>query len=255
MRRLKSTAIVALVLTLTGHPLARADETVALKAGYQNLSPSGQIAGRRNDVGTRIDIDEDMNLGSSNDVTGEVALQLGRSRLSLGYLPLGFRGRGQMTISGTYKGQPFTASDPVDSSLGLGLYDFAYAFYLINADDLPVRLQAGPEVAVKVADASIDFADTAAGIEDHDSATVAIPVLGARARVALADYLGVVGRLGYLEYDADRFLDAEVQVEFSPLPLLGVYAGYRTFALKIDRSDLLVDVHLAGPFAGAFARF
>ncbi len=82
-----------------------------------------------------------------------------------------------------------------------------------------------------------------------------IPTLGARMRVGLSDYLGVVARVGYMEYDGNSFMDAEAQLEFSPLPLVGVYAGYRTFVLEVDETDLAIDVDFSGPFAGAFVRF
>ena len=58
-----------------------------------------------------------------------------------------------------------------------------------------------------------------------------------------------------MEYDGNSFMDAEAQVEFSPLPFVGVYAGYRAFSLKVDESDLAVDVDFSGPFAGALVRF
>ena len=252
---LRSRVIPAVVVLLMVAGRASADELVSLKVGYQNLSPSGTVAGRRNNIGTKIDIEKDMDLGESNSVTAEVALQLGRSRLSFGYLPIEYSGTGQMTADGTFNGQPFSASDIVQSTIKLNLYDIGYAFYLLNFDDLPIRLQLGPEVAVKVVDAAVDFVDASSAIDEHESATVGIPTVGGRARAALADYLGAVARVGYLEYDGSRFLDAEAQIEFSPLPLVGVYAGYRLFGLKIDRSDLLVDIDFSGPFAGAFARF
>ncbi|WP_020675139.1 hypothetical protein [Geopsychrobacter electrodiphilus] len=232
-----------------------ADEMVSLKLGYQSLTPSGTIAGNKNNVGTRIDIEKDNNLGDSKGVTAEVAFQLGNSRLSLGYLPIEFSGTGQMSVSGSYNGQTFSAADTVRSKIKLDLYDIGYTYNLINFDDTPVRFQLGPEVAVKVVDAKIDFVDETTIFNEHDSATVAIPTIGARARVGLSDYLAIVARAGYMEYDKNNFLDAEAQVEFSPLPLVGIYAGYRTFALKIDQTDLFVDVDFSGPFIGALIRF
>ena len=58
-----------------------------------------------------------------------------------------------------------------------------------------------------------------------------------------------------MEYDGNSFMDAEVQVEFSPLPMVGVYGGYRSFGLKIDETDLNVDVDFSGPYVGALVRF
>jgi len=246
--------IICLLLVLFALP-AMADEMVSLKVGYQTLAPSGTIAGNKNGLGTQIDIEKDTNLADSEDLTAEVAFQLGSARLSLGYLPIDFSGTGQLTVTGNFNGKNFTAGQTVQSKIKLNLYDVGLSFNLINLDDTPIRFQLGPEIAVKVVEGETDFVVAAAAINEHDKATVAIPTLGARTRIGLSDYLAVVARAGYMGYDGNNFLDAEAQIEFSPLPLIGVYAGYRTFALKIDDPDLFVDVDFSGPFFGALVRF
>ncbi len=234
---------------------AFADEMVSLKVGYQSLAPSGTLAGNQNGVGTQIDVEEDLNFDDNQDLTAEVAFQFGRSRLSLGYLPIDFAGSGN--FNGTFNNQAFTVADAVQAKVKLTLYDVGYTLNLLNLDDLPIRVQLGPELAVKVVDAEVDFKASGLGeaIDESDSATVPIPTLGARARLGLSDFLAVVARVGYMEYDGNSFLDAEAQVEFSPLPLVGIYAGYRTFSLEIDETDLTVDVDFSGPFVGALVRF
>ena len=234
---------------------AFADEMVSLKVGYQSLTPSGTIAGNQNGVGTQIDVEKDLNFEDNEDLTAEVAFQLGIARLSLGYLPIEFSGTGN--FNGTYNCQTFTVADAAQASVKLSLYDLGLTLNLINLDDLPVRIQIGPEIAVKVIDAEVDFSASGGGatINESDSGTVPIPTLGGRARIGFSDYIAVVARVGYMEYDGNSFLDAEAQLEFSPLPMVGIYGGYRTFDLNIDDTDLNVDVDFSGPFVGAMVRF
>jgi outer membrane protein len=232
-----------------------ADELVSVKGGYQLFAPSGSIAGTINGVGQQLDVEDDLNLDDSENVTAEVAFQWGNSRLSFNYLPIEFSGTGTLTVDGTFNGQPFSTSDIVRSELSVDLYDIGYTYYLLNMDDLPTRFQLGLELAVKIADAEVIFDDLTANFTETDSVTVPIPTIGARTRIALADFFGVVGRVGYLEFDGHHFLDAEAQVEFSPLPTVGIYAGYRYFDLKIDDDDLFVETDFSGPFAGALIRF
>jgi hypothetical protein len=73
--------------------------------------------------------------------------------------------------------------------------------------------------------------------------------------VAFGDMFGIVGRVGYISYSDNSFLDAEVQVEFSPVPMVGIYAGYRLFDIDIDENDVLLDLRFSGPFAGVMVRF
>ncbi len=251
MYRMLGVVLLVMVLALP----ASADEMVSFKLGYQTLAPSGTLAGNQNGVGAQLDVEQDMNLDDSEDVTAEAALQFGAMRLSLGYLPVSYSGTGTLTVSGTFNGQTITAGDTVSTDVNLDIYDLGLTLNLVNLDDGPIRLQLGPEIAVKVVDASVDFVDTTALFTESESGTFPIPTIGARARVGLSDFISVVGRVGYLEYDDNSFLDAEAQIEFSPLPMVGVYAGYRMFELKIDDTDLFVDLEFSGPFVGALVRF
>lgn len=92
-------------------------------------------------------------------------------------------------------------------------------------------------------------------ITESESAKVPIPTLGARARIGFSDYIALVGRVGYSEYQDNSFLDAEAQIEFSPIPLVGVFGGYRYLDLKVDDSGVFVDAQFSGPFVGALIRF
>lgn len=246
--------VLALVLCFSVGS-AFADELVSVKLGYQTLSPTGSLAGDVADNRTELDVEDDLNLDDSDNMTAEIALQFGDSRLSVNYLPIEFSGTGTLTLDGSFNGIDFVANDRVKSKLSIDLYDIGYTYYLVNMDDLPSRFQFGLELAVKLAEAEVYLNDLDQGVVETESVTAPIPTIGARTRVALADFIGLSGRIGYLEYDDNHFLDAEAQVEFSPLPTVGIYAGYRIFDLKIDEDELFVETEFSGPFAGAMVRF
>jgi hypothetical protein len=56
---------------------------------------------------------------------------------------------------GRSKGRAFSINDRVKSELDIALYDIGYTYFLLNLDDLPIRLQLGLELAVKIADAEV----------------------------------------------------------------------------------------------------
>jgi len=249
----KALSLIATLIVFVGS--AHADELVSLKAGYQLLSPSGSVGLPVNGVGQKVDIENDLNLDDSKDLTAEIALQWGNSRLSLNYLPIEFSGIGTLTVNGTFNGQAFSINDRVESEISIDLYDLGYTYYLINMDDVPTRFQLGLELAVKVADAKVSINDQTQGFVESESGTAPIPTIGARTRIALADFVGLSGRIGYLGYDGNHFLDADVQIEFSPVPMFGAYAGYRYFDLVVDESDIYIDTQFSGPYVGLMARF
>jgi len=247
--------MISLTVLLVTIP-ASADETVSLKAGYMSLKASGQYAATGGGVtGTPVDVDGTLNLSRSNNVTVEAALNLGDFRASLNYFPLRFNGSSVLNIPVTYNGSNYNAGDTVSAELKANVYDAALTWYLVNMDDLPSRLQIGIEAAVKVTNVDATLSDATLGISQTVSKTLPIPTIGLRGRVALADFIGITGRAGYLGYASNHFLDAEGQIEFSPLPTLGIYGGYRYINLKIDQSGVFVDARFQGPFVGAFFRF
>jgi hypothetical protein len=234
---------------------ATADEIISLKLGYASLDADGTFAADDGGIGTDIDFDSDLNFEDSEHVYAQAALQLGRFRLSAEYLPLDFSGNNTITRNINFGGLTFPAGTNVASDVEMSVLDFAMAFHILDFDDGPLRLQLGPEVAVKIADIDLSFRDTVTNIVESVSATVPVPTIGARGRIAFSDYAGVVGRIGYLEVSGNSVLDADVQLEFSPIPLLGIFAGYRYVDVEVDESDVRINSTFSGPYAGVLARF
>jgi len=260
MKRLLKTALLALALTGLAAAPVLADEIVALKAGYLMLSPEGQFSVDGNALsGTRVDLDTDLGFDDSENYFLEGALNLGPFRLAVGYLPLEFSGAGTLNQTIDFNGTTFDVGVATTSEVKIDIVDAGVTWHVINLDDLPTRIQLGPELAVKLVDADLTMtgvdANTSLSVTETESVQVPIPTIGARARIGLSDYLGLIGRVGYMEFQDNSFLDAEAQIEFSPIPLVGVFGGYRYFDLQVDDSGVFVDAQFAGPFAGAFIRF
>jgi len=228
-----------------------ADEAISLKLGYASLTATGSTSSSLLGVPGTTLTDNTLNLKRSNNLTAEAALQLGDGRLSLSYLPLKFKGSSTLTAPVNFNGQSFSGA--ITSELKVDLFDIGYTYYLINMDDLPSRLQLGIETSVKYF--RVDTTINGVGTSQAASANVPVPTIGARGRVALADFIGISGRVGYIGYNGNTFMDLDGQIEFSPIPTLGVYGGYRYMDVKVDSSGVVVNAKFAGPYAGAFFRF
>jgi len=258
MKRLLKLALLTLALTGLAAAPVLADEIVALKAGYLMLSPDGQFSVDGNALtGTRVDLDSDLGFDDSENYFVEGALNLGPFRLAIGYLPLEFSGAGTLTQTIDFNGTTFDLAAATTSEVKIDIVDAGLTWLVINIDDLPARIQLGPELAVKLVDADLTMTGESGGlaVTETESVQVPIPTIGARARIGLSDYLGLIGRVGYMEFQDNSFLDAEAQIEFSPIPLVGIFGGYRYFDLQVDDSGVYVDAQFDGPFAGAFVRF
>jgi len=257
MRNLLKAMLLTAGLALLSGP-ALADEIVSLKAGFLKLSPEGDFAVSSSSlVGTAVSLDNDLGFDDSEEYFVEGAVQLGPFRLGASYTPIEFSGQGTLSRTINFNGRTFDAAAQSASDVSIDLLDANLTWYLINLDDLPVRLQIGPELSVKYVQADLSITGSSGGlaVTETETAEAPIPTLGARARIGLSDFVGLVGRVGYLEVDQNHFLDADAQIEFSPIPMLGIFAGYRYFDLKVDESDVLIDATFKGPYAGALFRF
>ncbi|MDX8391893.1 MAG: hypothetical protein R8K53_04915 [Mariprofundaceae bacterium] len=235
---------------------AFADETVMLKSGFMSLDARGSFGAAAGGLAaTPISVDSTVKFSRSNRETVEIALQTGDFRAALNYFPLNFGGDGTLTSSLAFNGQTFSAGDKVHAHLEADVFDASLTYFLLNMDDIPTRIQFGMEVAVKTIHIASTLQNRTTGLTQSISTTLPIPTLGARGRVAFSDMLGLTGRAGYLGYAGNHFLDTEVQLEFSPLPGMGIYAGYRLIDLKLDSSGVLLDSAISGPFIGGFGRF
>ncbi|MEZ4601109.1 MAG: hypothetical protein R2940_15070 [Syntrophotaleaceae bacterium] len=235
---------------------AVADENISLKLSYVFLSPDGQFASTESGtINTEIDLEDDLDFDDSEELTAEAAFQFGSFRLAVGYLPLDFSGTSVLDRTIIFEGEVFPISDTVKGEIDIDIYDVGLTWNLLNLDDLPVRIQAGPELSVKVVDGEVSLSSQTNNFREKISGTIPVPTIGLRARLGIADYLALIGRAGYMSYSDNSFLDADAQIEFSPLPMVGIFGGYRYLDLDVDESDLFIDATFSGPYAGAFLRF
>jgi outer membrane protein len=233
---------------------ASADEVFSLKAGYIQLNADGQFSVTADGLtGTVIDVDDDLRLDDSEEIFFDAGLQLGSFRFSLSYLPVSSSGSAQLNKDIDFNGQTFPVNAQINSDLDIDIYEAGVAWYLVNFDDLPARIQLGPELAVKYIDASVAIADSSTSTSD--SVQIPLPTVGLRGRIAFADFVGITARGNYMSYNNNSLLDVDAQVELSPIPLVGVYLGYRYLDVDFDEDDVVIDVTFDGPYAGALFRF
>jgi hypothetical protein len=242
--------ILALLVGFLASPAA-ADEMISLKGGYYKLDASGDV-GIGGDV---VDIEDDLGIDDADGFFAEAALQLGDFRLFTSYMPISFSGSNVLSEDIDFDDETFFAGRNIDGEVDIDIYEAGLAWFLINLDDLPLRIQFGPEVAVKYIDTKVEMQDKGLDLQVSESVGVPIPSLGARARIAIADYFGVVGRVGYLSYKGNSLTDIDAQIEFSPIPFVAIFGGYRYLDMDIDEDDILIDAKFSGPHAGALIRF
>ncbi len=246
--------VVSLLSAMLAGP-AIADEIFSLKFGFAYIEPKGTFAGDDGVTSTKIDFENDLDFDGSSGLVAEIALQGGRFWLSGTYLPLKFASSGTASRDIAFRGKIFAVGADVRSDVEIDVFDIGIAYHVLDFDHGPARWQLGPEVVVKIADIEI-LVEEISGIDSESlTTTELVPTIGIRVRGSMGDLFSVVGRIGYFEFREDSCFDAEVQIEYSPVPMLGIFAGYRYIEVEVNDSDVILDSTFAGPYAGVVARF
>ena len=155
----------------------------------------------------------------------------------------------------------FGSLDPnanVRSDFNMGLAKVSAAYEIALG---PVSVAPGLMVDVW----AFDFAaeSTVAGISEEIDELLVIPMPFVRAEAGLGDF-AAVGELGYVEIDGigdtdGAFLDAEVMLEYYPVPFTSVFVGYRHVEIDGDGSSgddaFSADLDLRGWMIGGGIRF
>jgi outer membrane protein len=246
--------------------VAHADALIAVRGEYWFMDLSGDVAVGGDAVGDATDLSledatDGLGLDGENTVGFSAMLNLGPVFVFGRYIPIDVEGSGTTTTTVNFGDLTFNADASLDSSLQFDMIDAGIGVHVLNFDDLPVRVQVGLLAEVKLLDGEVQAEGevTSSGVTttetDTQDFTLPIPMVGARVNLGLADFLAVNVQGAAIAYSGNHLYDVEARAEFSPLPLVGVSAGYRYLNLTVDESDVDIDVTFDGPFVEAFVRF
>jgi hypothetical protein len=198
-------------------------------------------------VGTLVDLETDLGLEpSTRDARVDGYVRLGRRhRIRAGYISLERGANVQLERQIQWGDEVFSVSATVASRAALTLVPVNYRFSVVKSDRVDVGLSAG--VFALFADAAISAPEL--GVAEAESADFPLPVLGADVDVALAPGLFLLGGFEYFGLNVEgvdgAWSELRAAIEFYPVRNLGVGAGYRNVALRIDGTGAL-----GGPSSG-----
>jgi len=207
-------------------------------------------------AGTLFTFDDTLGVDDSDTTPmGRVWFRWGKSRLVVDYVDLSQSGDRTITQDLTFNGTTYSASETIDTDLGLKLTQAKYQYSLVN---LKV-VEFGFDVGFNLAQVNMELAGSGSGTTTFDE-NIPFPTVGATFVVkpapgfhirAEADGLSVT-----VSGNSVDILDARLQLEYYFLHSFGVFAGYRTFSFKAESGDYgHVDTSYDGPYIGLGLKF
>jgi hypothetical protein len=182
-------------------------------------------------------------------------------RFTAGWWHLHQTGSGVLTQQIDFAGETFTQSTPVDSefTVNVAYLDYEFEFPRIPIGDL-VQVELGVSLGARALHGAASISDGTTSA--HDSGTVGLPTVGARAIVILfdlvrleAEVLGLAFK--YSNYEA-HYLEAFGEATVSPVPWIFAGLGYKLAQINVQRrgSDSFhVDFDVSGVYVTVGIRF
>jgi len=200
-------------------------------------------------AGTDIDVVDDLGFDDrKNFPEGRIILGIGSHKLRYAYVPLSWDGKKSLVSNVDFAGQTFTAGTTVKSSLDVAYHRLSYEYDIIDLMDNKF----GIVVEAKYFGIDAEIKDTLANIKESESINAPLPCVGLSAGVALPMLFNVSAEATGMTFGSyGHIVDAEGMLNFKPLPLLTVSAGYRYFDLVFEAhsGDDKFDFTVKGPFA------
>ncbi|MGB0495339.1 MAG: TIGR04219 family outer membrane beta-barrel protein [Kangiellaceae bacterium] len=152
-----------------------------------------------------------------------------------------------------FEGEVFSASETVDTVIDLSNIEYTLYYELL---DNWINLDGGITIRDYDGVVSLNTDPAGSNIDAHQSLNFMIPLIYVKGRVDLP-FTGffVDGEINIISIDGNSLSDTAFSVGYESEIGLGAKAGFRTFSMDVDESDLLADVEFKGAYISAFFHF
>ncbi|HOO90000.1 MAG TPA: hypothetical protein PLA74_04180 [Syntrophales bacterium] len=219
---------------------------------------SGDFRGDNNgNAGTTIDVEKDLKIGDESYPSVEAFWGVGRHHIGLIYTEANYSGRETLGRTISFMGKQYTEGTAVRSDLQFTMLDVEYQYDMMDLENILAGLSVGVIGKVKYMDGQFWLKDTTLGLDEEESFTAAVPMVGLALHVGiLADILEARVRGTGIAYPDNALYEGLAEVSYTPFPFLDIQMGYRTMKLDVDDiSDVYADIAFRGPYIGLTISF
>ncbi len=204
--------------------------------------------------GTRIDLEDDLDIESDGYPGAEAFIGLGSHHISLAYYRAKVDGEEVLSRDINFAGETFNISESVDSELEYDAWDFQYRWDFLDLENILAGFSLGLVGRIQVFDGSAEIESST--LRAATDFTIAAPMagLGFNAGI-LADWIEVRAIATGMSYGDGTIFDGQADISFTPFPFFDIHGGYRYFMIDVDEDDIELDSEIAGPFVGVTISF
>lgn len=206
--------------------------------------------------GTKLDLEDDLNIDDEYYPVGEVFIGGGDHHLSFSFYRADYDGTATLTEDINFGGETFPAGDRIKSSLEYDVYDLTYQYDLLDLENVLAGFSLGLVGRLRVYDVEVEIKSRTVDQSEKEDYTVPIPLFGLNLHLGiLADVLEARILASGIGYWDGYMVDGQAELSFTPIPFVDIHAGYRTFFVDVDASDLELNYNTSGFYGGVTISF
>jgi hypothetical protein len=223
-----------------------------IEGRYWFTKTDAQVRVERFGLATDVDLKQDLGTGDGGFPEAQVTWSPGANQLRFAFTPIRYSGDQDVNRTIVFGGRTYSIGTRVVSQVDLDALRLTWTHFFLRTG----RLRLGPLLEANGFLQSASLHAPALGFVQNNSLSVGVPAVGLAVEVVGGRNWKIVGeaagtpagRYGY-------FIRSEAAVKLTPLPQIGITAGYRLFDLHADYQPDFARLRVHGPFAGASLRF
>ncbi|MDH4228037.1 MAG: hypothetical protein OEV59_09875 [Deltaproteobacteria bacterium] len=203
-----------------------------------------------NVLGTDINLVDDLGLDEKKGFPeARILLGIGSHKVRYAFTPLSWDGKKNITETIKFGGKTYTLGNLVKTSLDMDYHRLGYEYDFIDL----LSNKVGVIIEAKYLDFDVSLSESLTGKKESGSFGLPIPAVGVTGQVGLPMLFNISAEVTGMSFGSyGKVIDAEAAVNFNPIPLFTVSAGYRIFKLELEADSGLnkdsADLNIKGPF-------
>ena len=224
--------------------------------GGWKQSPSGTLDYKGISGADKLDLENDLKYDDENRLLVRVKAELPLilPNIYLMATPMSFEGTGSKNVNFNYGGQTFNANVPFESKLKLDHYDLAL-FYPIPLLKTATAGKLNVELGLNARKIDFEGTITQGAQTASKKLTLYVPMIYAGVQIKPVSLLSIEAEVRGIAYSDNSYYDYIGRIKIKPIPMVFIAGGYRSETIKIDESDVDVDMEFKGPFVEAGLSF
>jgi hypothetical protein len=208
-------------------------------------------------IGTNLNFDTNLDLGETvTEAAFDITLKLNRQEIRVSSFQFNVSGIDTAASAITFGNLTFNPGDAINTDFKASNLKILHGFAPLKLGNNGFRV--GLLAGVNIYDIDINVTDVLSVASDSINKQIPLPVIGAYTDIPLGQFF-LSGEVSGLQLTVSNveayYFDVSGTLTWRPLPVIGVFAGYRSITADLTTDDFDIDAQLEGFFFGGEIRF